>query len=504
MSAKNGKNNFLSKRFKHDSKQFWKKTKIFIIFAIAVFAFAILGLLPNSGGIVTGGVAAMVNGKVVSRAEFLRAVSQEEERLGSLLGNIQGEYRQRMLMQLRQSALNRLISLELIQQTAAEHGVYATDEEIRDLIVETPAFQDNGRFSQEKYFSLLEANRLKAGDYEEGLRRQIVTQKMLGLFSSSVVSTDMENEVQSTLQNSKMNIEFVRFGKSDLKVNVSPADVKAYLTSNIKDVEDYYKANKTNYSQKEQVKALHILAKFTGKDDKAKAAAKEKIDKAQERLKTESFDVVAKELSDDPGSAAKGGDLGFFTRGRMVKPFEEVAFTLKKGEVSGVVETDFGYHIIKLIDKKPESTQSLEEVQEGIAKALLQEAKADMQLAELKKQLESSTPKQVGQLIKSNGLKWEETGEFTLNQPNAPKLGDDERLLEAAMSLKPGGISPKVVTSRGKSYILKLKKLNIAKAKDSKAAEPGAGGREVFDEWFKTVHDAAKIKPNEKLLAAGR
>jgi len=120
------------------------------------------------------------------------------------------------------------------------------------------------------------------------------------------------------------------------------------------------------------VKASHILAKFKKGDDAAEKAAKKKIDEAKAKLDAgDDFGEVAKAFSDD-GSAAKGGDLGFFGPGRMVKPFEEAAFALKPNEVSGVVTSQFGYHIIKVFEVKEASTQTLDEAQAELAKELLQ------------------------------------------------------------------------------------------------------------------------------------
>ena len=131
-----------------------------------------------------------------------------------------------------------------------------------------------------------------------------------------------------------------------------------------------YEEQKSRFEQPKQVKASHILAKFKKGDDAAEKAAKKKIDEAKAKLDAgDDFGEVAKAFSDD-GSAAKGGDLGFFGPGRMVKPFEEAAFALKPNEVSGVVTSQFGYHIIKVFEVKEASTQTLDEAQAELAKSL--------------------------------------------------------------------------------------------------------------------------------------
>jgi peptidyl-prolyl cis-trans isomerase C len=128
------------------------------------------------------------------------------------------------------------------------------------------------------------------------------------------------------------------------------------------------------FKQPEQVRASHILIKVEPQaDESQKAAARKKIQKIQQRLqKGEDFAALAEEFSQCP-SSAKGGDLGYFRRGQMVKPFEEAAFALKPGEVSDVVETKFGYHLIKVIEKKSETTIAFEDIKDRLEQYLKQE-----------------------------------------------------------------------------------------------------------------------------------
>jgi len=142
-----------------------------------------------------------------------------------------------------------------------------------------------------------------------------------------------------------------------------------------KDIEEYYKAHITEYKLPERVKARHILVKVKKEfTDEEKEAARRKIEGLLERVKKgEDFVELAKTYSDDPASARVGGDLGYFQRGRMVKPFEDVAFSLKPGEVSDIVETRFGYHIIKVEDRKPAETIPLEKVKKSIREKLQKE-----------------------------------------------------------------------------------------------------------------------------------
>jgi peptidyl-prolyl cis-trans isomerase C len=139
------------------------------------------------------------------------------------------------------------------------------------------------------------------------------------------------------------------------------------------EIRAFYDNNPEAFKQPERVKASHILIKVDPQADASqKAEAKKKIDLVQAKLqKGEDFGALAKEYSDGP-SGPEGGDLGYFTRGQMVKPFEDAAFAMKPGEVSGVVETKFGYHLIKVTDRKPETTMSYDEVKARLEEFLKQ------------------------------------------------------------------------------------------------------------------------------------
>ena len=141
------------------------------------------------------------------------------------------------------------------------------------------------------------------------------------------------------------------------------------------DVKQYYKANEQKFFIPEQVKARHILIKVPfGTTGEARKKGREKAEAMIEWLKRgESFERLAEKNSEDPDSAKKGGDLGYFARGRMPKPFEEAAFSLKPGQISGIVETDFGYHVISVEDRREARTRLFEEVKDSIGKQLTDE-----------------------------------------------------------------------------------------------------------------------------------
>ncbi len=202
--------------------------------------------------------------------------------------------------------------------------------------------------------------------------------------------------------------------KAQLEDAANSILARAYLRKEIeskdvnvtdKEVEQYYEANKDKFRQPESVKASHILIKVDKDGDKkAWEAAKKKAQMVREKaLKGESFAELAKKYSDDPGSKNKGGELGYFTKGRMVPEFEKAAFSLKKGEISKPVKTAFGYHIIKLEDIKPAHQKKLSEVRETVKGQLLKEKRRKI-MNDVLKQLEKKYKPEVHtDLIYSGG-----------------------------------------------------------------------------------------------------
>ena len=177
---------------------------------------------------------------------------------------------------------------------------------------------------------------------------------------------DSKPDVKEQLDVIKMNFLANEYLKREVasKATVSGDDMKAF-----------YDANQADFKTSEMVRARHILIKIDPTaPPQYKEKAKEKADGILKMIKEgDDFAELATELSDDPGSKTKGGDLGFFQRGRMVKQFEDVAFSLKPGEISAVVETQYGYHIIKVEEKKSPSVEPFDTVKEKINQKLLQE-----------------------------------------------------------------------------------------------------------------------------------
>lgn len=259
---------------------------------------------------------AVVNGENISRDEFEKIFSLSENYYSQMLQRSKDDPSfQQMMAQVRKQLIESLIIQKLLLQEAKRRNIKATDEEVNAHI---------------------EGIKKKFGeiDYQNALRQQGLTEE-----------------------------EY----KSELSKDITIEKLKKELTKDIKTTEEeaqnYYQAHPDKFTDPESVKARHILLRTY-----------EEAKKVQNLLKKgEDFARLAKEFSIDPGTRDKGGDLGYFTRGKMVKEFEDEAFALKKGEISRIIKTQFGYHIIKVEDRKGAEKKSFEEVKEEIISLLTKE-----------------------------------------------------------------------------------------------------------------------------------
>jgi len=270
------------------------------------------------------GKVAVVNGSVITQKDFDRELTSVQQRLlasGRSLGDAQ-------FSELRKNLLENLINMELLYQEAQKSGVTVEDAVVAEHIEKLKT-----QFgSQEEFKKALE----KMNASEPALRAQ-----------------------------TKKGLTVKEFVDKKIIQDVVVPD---------KELRAYYDSHPNSFRQPEQVKASHILIKAEPEaKEEQKALARKKLKEVQKRLeKGEDFAALAKEYSEGP-SGAKGGDLGYFGRGQMVKPFEEVVFVLKPGAVSDIVETNFGYHLIKCVDKKTETTVAYGDVKEKLRQYLKQQ-----------------------------------------------------------------------------------------------------------------------------------
>ena len=266
---------------------------------------------------------AIVNGSAITRGDFDREVARTRQFYN------RGENAQNPgLSQIKQQALDHLVERELLYQESQNKGITVDDALVKDRI---DGLRD--RFPTDEAF-------------QEGLEKMNLSRTILEaqLKEGLAIQELIEKQVAQ-------------------KVEVSEKEAK-----------DYYDGNPGLFEQPQRVRARHILVKVDPQADKSKKAeARKTIEKVQERLKKgETFSSLAEELSECP-SGKKGGDLGYFSKGQMVKPFEEAAFGLETGQVSDIIETRFGYHLIELLDKKEASIIPFEEAKDRLTEQLKQQ-----------------------------------------------------------------------------------------------------------------------------------
>jgi hypothetical protein len=287
-------------------------------------------------------------------------------------------------------------------------------------------------------------------------------------------------------------------------VQISAGQVDEYLKNadNMKKIEVDYEARKNDlYTSQEQVKAQHILIKAKEGDAEAEKNALTRIMDLKTRSTKEDFAKLATAHSEDEGSKVKGGDLGYFGRGQMVPPFETAAFNASAGEIIGPVKTTFGYHLIKVLDKKAAQVRALDEVKPEIARKLMAETQLDEKFQKLEEALSKKDSAAVDAQLKAWNINWDETGEFDVQSESVPKLVGGESLKEAVWSLgQSGQWLDHLVRDGSIRYVLKMKevkKVEGAKPADTRMAQ-GASG--LFEGWLENIRETNKVIRNETVV----
>ncbi len=378
-----------------------KVIQVMLLGIVAVFIF--WGVEAVVSGVNARTTAAWVDGTPIEAIEVARAESNMLQSFRRMAGDAMTKDFMKQL-NIRQRALDELIDRRLLIAQAQELGLEISDKEVADVIVSTPAFEADGRFNPDVYRRALRGARLAPAEFEESQRESLLVGRLQAIVEDGIMITEAEARAELLAREEKRSLDFVKLTFADQTegVVVEPAALAAWYEKHGKDFEEPEKAEieylafgpdgftegilveeseigaayeagkEARFTQPEGRRARHILVTLKrGATKEESTAAREKVRGFVERIeKGEDFGAVAKEGSEDPGSKDKGGDLGFFERGRMVKPFEEAVFGLDVGEVSEIVETPFGLHVIKLEEVRDARTRELEEVREELTNEL--------------------------------------------------------------------------------------------------------------------------------------
>jgi peptidyl-prolyl cis-trans isomerase D len=355
--------------------------------------------------------AADVNGVEITIPEYQRAYQQMRLRMQNMMGEA---YNPAMIDEdaLKKNALQELIREQLLLEEAKADGYAVSKQLVAAQINAVPAFKgDDGNFSVEKYRQVLHLQGMAPAEFEWRLSRELMVNQIInGIAQTAGVSRqDLEKIYRLQTQQRRFSYLVLPVQQSVAGVQVSDSDIEQYYAEHASDfmtpervkiqyvelkadelqvtgepsddaLHALYDEHADRYVTPEERRARHILVSLppgAGKDEETKA--REKAESLLARLeKGESFEKLAKEASDDPGSASKGGDLGFFGRGLMAPEFEAAAFSLEKGARSGIVKTAFGFHIIEVTDIKPAHARPFDEVRDELVKEYTAQERGDL------------------------------------------------------------------------------------------------------------------------------
>jgi peptidyl-prolyl cis-trans isomerase D len=462
-------------------REYARSLKILLLIVVVVFiltsgALFYFGTGPFGGGRSTA--VAVVNGEEIPFQRFQRAQS-------NIIAAYERTARQRLTPELAerlglsQQVINELVTEAIVIQGAGREGVRVTDDELRSAIQQIREFEENGRFSREQYLRVLRQIRLDPGEFETEVRRQLLRRKMETLIKQGVKVSEEELHEAYRQRHERVRAAWahldiqpamagIRVADADLEPYVKahqaqfsqperrrlqyvmvPAG-KAVTAVSDAEVEAYYREHGNEFEEPRRLRIAHVLVRVPPVGgSEAENAAKAKVEDVIRRARAgEDFAKLAREISEDKASAAQGGDLGFVGPGELVAPFEQAAFALKKGEISGPVRTPFGYHAIRVLDVREGGRTPLNEVAAKIRDELATrkgEEAARKRAEEARAGLLGA--KDFTAEAKRLGL---EAREATFGRGDAlGEAGRDPQLHEAIFGLATGGVSAPLKTATG-------------------------------------------------------
>ncbi len=458
----------------------WLVIGIFIVFVFVDFG----GGLSGTGG--GQSAAATVGDRSVTYRDFEREYRRLENQYRQAFGE---QFTPELADQLKLplQALERLVDQALLLGEAEDLGLSASDAEVQEAILGIPGLKDSaGNFvGHDTYLQFLRMNGLDTREFERSVREELMLGKLQAIVAASVDIPDSEVEKSYREQAERAAIRYLQLPSSRYQAEVqnpAPAELATFFESRRDDfrlpeqrvvdyllvdsvkirakmsfepgeLDRYYREHVADFAEPEQVRARHILLKV---DDKRSAIqAERELANARQRLdRGESFEQLAGELSEDPGSKARGGDLGYFARGRMIKEFEEAAFGAEPNSIVGPIRTSFGFHLIQVLDKRAGGDRPFAEVEAQVRARLAAEradGEAERRAGELaarieKEKLESEAQWQA--LADGDAVTFLTTPAFGKDDV-VPGIGRGTAFSSSAFALETGKVSPPVKTPRG-------------------------------------------------------
>jgi peptidyl-prolyl cis-trans isomerase D len=435
-----------------------------LVLVILSFVFAGVGSYINSSA---SGAAANVNGDEIGLDDLERAYQNERSRMESQFGEAFATLASdtAYLQNFRRGILDRLVSEKLLDQAAQDLGLRVSDEQIKLAIVGMKEFQVDGKFDNDRYLALLRQAGFQTNNFRDYMRIDMVRRQLSQSLMGTEFSLSSEANSAFIMQQQTRDVRYLNVPSAKFlaEIKISDDEILNYYQSNISQFDtqqkvslsfveltlkdllpdidvsedellEYYQQNIIDYSTNEEREVAHILFESIEQDDAIVTKAEEVLVKIQAG---EDFSELAKTFSSDTFSAENGGGLGWFGRGIMDPVFEDAAFTLaNQGDVSGIVKSEFGYHIIKLIDVKSGKVNDFENVKEEIT-LKVKTYKAEDRFYEVRQRIAEvafEIPDSIDEVAGIAGKDIITTGMF--ERVNAPEALSDPNVLASAFSFE--------------------------------------------------------------------
>ncbi|WLE95782.1 MAG: SurA N-terminal domain-containing protein [Candidatus Electrothrix communis] len=495
---------------------------------IIVIVFIFWGFGGNKNNARTA--VATVNKVDISYQDYMQAYNRTADNFRQQFG---GKIPPALLEQLgiQQQVLSQLIQSELLRQGGEEIGIRVSDLMVQEKIKEMEVFQEDGRFNQQRYEDLLARNRMTPSAFEDSMKSDLRTNRVTNDLASFALVADNEIDRWLAFSEEELKLAYVQFNAADFedKVEIKEDEVATWFTANKEnyrsepkirlkylafnqsedlelaqpgeeEIRTLYESRKDSYQQPEQRHARHILLKTAEGDSEAvRTEQKKKAKKVLllARKEGSDFSALAKEYSEGP-TKEKGGDLGFFSNGRMVPTFDKAVFSLQPGDISEVVETQFGYHIIKLEEIRPASTRTFEQVKDNLAVTLKKQKAKTLTFQRVTKAYEGIMRSGSLEKYSEEGGAEIQTSDYFARTALPEGIINDPKFLDIAFSLKQGELSS--IVEIGEGYAI----LFVDDIQKPELPELDAVRDQVVADYSKEKSQELAAKAADELLAASK
>ncbi len=508
------------------------------VLLVLVAASMLIYLIP--GG--PGGASSAAGQNVIAAVGSDKITTVDLDRAVQRITRGQANLPKGLLAMYVPSLVSQMIESKAMAYKAREMGLNVSDQELGDRIQSEVAPALGGKFDLQVYQSLLAQQGMTVADFEKEQREALLGARLENAEMQSLVISDEDARKEYQRKNLKVGLQYIQFDPKDFasKVNKEPSAVKAYFDKNrplfrtpekrdvsliVGTVADFmqaanvsdqqlhqqYQQNIDSYRTPDRVRVRHILIKTQGKSKEEAAKLKARAEDVLKQLQHGGdFAALAKKYSDDTGTAVKGGELGWITKGQTVPNFEKTAFSQAPGQTSGLVETEYGYHIIQTEEKQAAHTEPYEEAKPQ----LMMEAKKQMASDNLSKAVEAAhtaiarNPGQAEEIAKKDNLKYFKVENMTTSTP-MPEVNTLPELANAIFAAPKGGVTDvSNIDAQGKSAFAVVN--NVAPPHDSEFADVkedvmkkyvDAESQRLAEDAAKTAADRARKGESLEALA---